>query len=263
MKVVILAGGLGTRISEETHVRPKPMVEIGGMPILWHIMKIYSHHGFNDFIVCLGYKGEVIKEWFAQHHLRQSDVTFDFVNERVEYHAPSRDPWQVTLIDTGKDTMTGGRIARVKDLIRGERFMMTYGDGVSDIDIAALIKHHESYGKVATMTTVIPDGRFGAVDIDTNNGVVAFNEKKDNQKRINGGFFVLEPAVFDYLRDGDATVFEQGSLRQLVADAELVSYPHNGFWHPMDTLSDKHKLEGLWASGAPWRVWSDEEGTLH
>jgi len=255
MKVVILAGGLGTRISEETDVRPKPMVEIGGMPILWHIMKMYSHHGFNEFIVCLGYKGEVIKEWFAQHHLRESDVTFDFSDGSVKNHKPSKDNWKVTLVDTGAETMTGGRIARIKEHVGDEKFMMTYGDGVSDIDIDKLVKYHASHDKLATMTTIIPEGRFGVVEIDDKENITAFREKKDNHNRVNGGFFVFDPEVFDYIKDGDETIFEGDPLHQLAETAQLVSYPHNGFWRPMDTLSDKNKLEVLWNEGPPWKKW--------
>lgn len=255
MKVVILAGGLGTRLSEETSVRPKPMVEIGGKPILWHIMKIYSHYGFREFVICLGYKGEVIKEWFANYHLRESDVTFDFIDKKVEYHTPLDEPWKVTLVDTGADTMTGGRLFRLKEIIGDERFMMTYGDGVSDVNISELLACHESHGKLATLTTVVPEGRFGVVEIDSEHGVRAFSEKTDNQKRINGGFFVLEPGVFHYLKDGDATIFEQDPLKSLARDGQLVSFPHDGFWKPMDSLNDKKKLEEQWANGAPWRVW--------
>jgi len=256
MKVVILAGGLGTRISEETQIRPKPMVEIGGMPILWHIMKIYSYHGFNEFIICLGYKGDVIKNWFAQHHLRESDVTFDFSNGSVEKHTPNKDKWKVTLIDTGANTMTGGRIARIKDYIGDERFMMTYGDGVSDIDIKKLVQYHDSKGCIATMTTIIPDGRFGVVEINDKENITAFREKKDNHNRVNGGFFVFEPAIFDYIKDGDETIFEGDPLHRLAEKSQLVSYPHNGFWKPMDTLSDRQKLEEFWKDGAPWKKWS-------
>ena len=255
MKVVILAGGLGTRISEETSIRPKPMVEIGGMPILWHIMKIYSHYGFNEFIICLGYKGEVIKDWFAHYRLRQSDVTIDFGSKHIEYLSPPRESWKVTLVDTGSESMTGGRLLRVKEYIGDERFMMTYGDGVSDVNIAELVRYHEGHGRLATLTTVVPEGRFGVVEIDSENGVKAFSEKTDNQKRVNGGFFVLEPKVFEYLNEGDATVFEQAPLKSLAQDAQLVSFPHDGFWKPMDTLSDKQKLEGMWASGASWKLW--------
>lgn len=207
MKVVILAGGLGSRLAEETHVRPKPMVEIGGMPILWHIMKIYSHYGFNEFFVCLGYKGEFIKEWFSKYHLMHSDVTFDFASGLVDHHSAAPDKWKVTLVDTGTETMTGGRLARLKEHIGNERFMMTYGDGVGNIDIPSLIKHHETNGRIATLTTVVPGGRFGVVEIDdTNHAISSFSEKTDNQKRVNGGFFVLEPAIFDYLKDRKSVV---------------------------------------------------------
>lgn len=258
MKVVILAGGLGTRLAEETQIKPKPMVEIGGMPILWHIMKIYSHWGFNDFIICLGYKGEVIKEWFHKYHLRQSNVTFDFLTGTTNYHRPVQEPWKVTLVDTGAETMTGGRLLRVRELIGGETFMMTYGDGVSDVNIPELLKHHSQNNRVGTLTTVIPGGRFGVVEIDDNHGVKAFSEKTDNQKRVNGGFFVLEPTVFDYLKDGDATVFEQDPLKSMAHDGKLVSFPHDGFWHPMDSLNDKNKLEGMWTSGnPPWKLWQN------
>lgn len=255
MKVVILAGGLGTRLSEETAIKPKPMVEIGGMPILWHIMKMYSSFGFNDFVICLGYKGEMIKEWFAKYHLSQSDVTFDFSANQLTYHQPLQDPWKVTLVDTGSETMTGGRLLRLKSLIGNERFMMTYGDGVSDVNIRDLFKHHEAHGKLATLTTVIPEGRFGVVEIDSKHGVLNFSEKTDNQKRINGGFFVLEPAVFDYLQDGDATIFEKAPLQTLAHESQLVSYPHDGFWHAMDTLKDKKELEELWATKPLWKHW--------
>jgi glucose-1-phosphate cytidylyltransferase len=256
MKVVILAGGLGTRIMEETNVRPKPMVEIGGMPILWHIMKIYSSYGFNDFVICLGYKGEYIKEWFAGYHLRQSDVTFDFEMGAIKYHSPTKEPWKVTLIDTGSDTMTGGRLLWLKEIIGNERFMMTYGDGVGNIDIPSLLKHHDQGGKVGTVTTVIPGGRFGAVEIDGQHGVTAFSEKTDNPNRVSAGYFVLEPKIFDYLKDGDATIFEQSPLKTLAHEGQLQSYSHDGFWHPMDTLSDKHKLEEMWKSGqAQWKIW--------
>ncbi|MAJ97594.1 MAG: glucose-1-phosphate cytidylyltransferase [Parcubacteria group bacterium] len=255
MKVVILAGGLGTRISEETQVRPKPMVEIGGMPILWHIMKMYSHFGFNEFIICLGYKGEVIKEWFAHQHLRESDVTFDFSNDTIVYHSPAKDHWKVTLVDTGKDTLTAGRLSRIREYVGEEQFMMTYGDGVSDINIKDLLKHHKLNGRIATVTTVVPEGRFGVVEIDSEHGVSAFSEKTDNQKRVNGGFFVFEPKIFEYLNEGDLVALEQEPLRKLAADSELVSYPHDGFWKSMDTLSDKNKLETLWRSEKPWKLW--------
>ncbi|OGG61125.1 glucose-1-phosphate cytidylyltransferase [Candidatus Kaiserbacteria bacterium RIFCSPHIGHO2_02_FULL_49_34] len=258
MKVVILAGGLGTRLSEETHVRPKPMVEIGGMPILWHIMKIYSHYGFNDFIICLGYKGEVIKDWFLDYRACKSDLTIDFATGGVRYHDPNLEPWRVSLIDTGATTMTGGRLARLREHIApDERFMMTYGDGVGDINIAELVRFHESHGRLATLTTIVPEGRFGVVDINNDNIVSGFSEKTDNQKRVNGGFFVLEGKVLDYLTEGDATIFEQAPLRTLATEGQLASFAHNGFWHPMDTLSDKQKLEAQWEKGAPWKLWKE------
>jgi glucose-1-phosphate cytidylyltransferase len=255
MKVVILAGGLGTRISEETQVRPKPMVEIGGMPILWHIMKIYSHFGFNDFVICLGYKGDYIKQWFMEYRTRRSDLTIDFATAGVKFHDPKVEPWRVSLVDTGPETMTGGRIARIRHLIGDEPFMVTYGDGVSDVDIGKLLELHKSHGKIATVTSVIPAGRFGAMEISDSGQVLAFSEKTDNGKRVNGGFFVFQPQVFDYIKDGDATIFEKGPLESLASAGELVSYGHEGFWHPMDTLSDKQKLEAMWSSGAPWNFW--------
>lgn len=257
MKVVILAGGLGTRLAEETHVRPKPMVEIGGMPILWHIMKIYSHYGFNDFIICLGYRGEYIKEWFSHYHLRQSNVTFDFANGDVEFHGAAPEPWKVTLVDTGFESMTGGRLARVREYVGNERFMMTYGDGVGDVNISELVSHHEKNGRIATLTTVVPGGRFGVVEIeDSTHGILSFSEKTDNKSRVNGGYFVLEPKIFDYITEGDATIFEQTPLKKLAEESQLTSYPHDGFWHPMDTLSDKHKLEEMWKGNRPpWKLW--------
>lgn len=255
MKVVILAGGLGTRLAEETNIKPKPMVEIGGMPILWHIMKIYSSYGFNDFVICLGYKGEIIKEWFARYHMSQSDITFDFTQNKMTYHQPLHDPWKVTLVDTGAETLTGGRLLRLRSIIGNERFMMTYGDGVSDVNIRSLVEHHEKYGRIGTLTTVLPEGRFGVVEINSGEQVLHFSEKTDNKKRINGGFFVLEPKIFDYLTDGDETIFEQTPLQTLAHEGQLTSYPHNGFWHPMDTLRDKKELEELWLNNPKWKVW--------
>ncbi len=257
MKVVILAGGLGTRISEETQVKPKPMVEIGGKPILWHIMKIYSHHGFNEFIVCLGYKGHMIKDWFKDHYFHSSDVTLDLENNSIDYHKNNNgEKWKVTLVDTGDNSMTGGRLRRVKDYVNNETFMFTYGDGVSDINIRDLVNFHKQHGATATVTTITPEGRFGVVSIDDDNKVTSFQEKTDTQHKINGGFFVLEPAVFDYLNDGDATIFEKAPLEKLADDGQLRSFGHNGFWKPMDTLSDKIKLEAMWQSGAaPWKIW--------
>ncbi|MEW6195139.1 MAG: glucose-1-phosphate cytidylyltransferase [Bacteroidota bacterium] len=256
MKVVILAGGLGTRLSEETTIKPKPMVEIGGKPILWHIMKIYSHYGFNEFIICLGYKGYLIKEYFANYFIHQSDITVDLKNNKIETHNNYSEPWKVTLVDTGDNTMTGGRILRVKDYVRDETFMMTYGDGVGDIDIAELLKFHKKKHKVATVTAAQPIGRFGALDIDDDNNVRHFIEKPEGDgKWVNGGFFVLEPEVFRFIED-DKTFFEREPLENLAKQKELVAYHHNGFWMPMDKLSDKVELEKLWESGkAPWKIW--------
>ncbi|MEO0003150.1 MAG: hypothetical protein RLZZ22_842 [Pseudomonadota bacterium] len=256
MKAVILAGGFGTRLSEETSLRPKPMVEIGGKPILWHIMKMYSYHGINDFVVCCGYKGYLIKEYFANYFLHMSDVTFDMRNNRMEVHQKRAEPWNVTLIDTGDNSMTGGRLKRVADYVRNdEAFCFTYGDGVSDIDISATIKFHRIHGKAASLTATYPPGRFGALDIQGNQ-IMQFMEKpKGDGAMINGGFFVLSPRVLEYL-DGDATVWEQQPLQRLAAEGELMAYEHHGFWQPMDTLRDKHLLEELWTSGkAPWKKW--------
>jgi glucose-1-phosphate cytidylyltransferase len=256
MKAVILAGGLGTRLSEETSTRPKPMVEIGGKPILWHILKMYSHHGVNDFVICCGYKGYVIKEYFANYFLHMSDVTFDMRSNRMEVHHKRAEPWSVTLVDTGDDSMTGGRLRRVADYVRDEKaFCFTYGDGVSDVDIRATIKFHQSHGKAATLTATYPPGRFGALDISERQ-VRSFKEKpKGDGALINGGFFVLSPSVLDRL-SSDADVWEQEPLQGLAADGHLMAYEHEGFWQPMDTLRDKHYLEELWASGkAPWKQW--------
>ena len=256
MKAVILAGGLGTRLSEETATRPKPMVEIGGKPILWHILKMYSHHGVNDFVICCGYKGYVIKEYFANYFLHMSDVTFDMRSNRMEVHHKRAEPWNVTLVDTGDDSMTGGRLRRVADYVRNEEaFCFTYGDGVSDVDIGAAIDFHKTHGKAATLTATYPPGRFGALDIQGHQ-IKQFMEKpKGDGAMINGGFFVLSPRVLDYLED-DATVWEQQPLQRLAADGELMAYEHHGFWQPMDTLRDKTYLEELWAAGkAPWKTW--------
>ncbi len=256
MKVVIFAGGYGTRISEETHIRPKPMVEIGGKPILWHIMKIYSHYGFNDFVVCLGYKGYYIKEWFNNYYLHTNDITMDFEKNTVEYHNNRAEKWKVTLVDTGEHTMTGGRLKRVRSFVGNETFMLTYGDGLSDVNISALVEAHKAHKKIATVTAVVPEGKFGVLSIDNNSLVTSFSEKTDNAKsRINGGFFVLEPEIFDYL-DNDETVFEKAPLENLAKDGELKAFNHDGFWKPMDTVNDKNKLEALWAAGAsPWKLW--------
>jgi glucose-1-phosphate cytidylyltransferase len=257
MKAVILAGGLGTRISEETSMRPKPMIEIGGKPILWHIMKTYSHHGVSDFVVCCGYKGYVIKEYFANYFLHMSDVTFDMATNQMEVHQHKAEPWKVTLVDTGDETMTGGRIKRVANYVKGEEvFCLTYGDGVSDVNITALIAFHQQQKVKATVTATMPPGRFGALDI---NGakVNSFIEKpKGDGSMINGGFFVLSPKVIDYITD-DQTFWELEPLERLAREGDLAAYPHKGFWQPMDTLRDKNLLEDLWASGkAPWKVWT-------
>lgn len=256
MKVVILAGGLGTRISEETGTKPKPMVEIAGKPILWHIMKIYSQQGFNEFVICLGYKGHYVKDWFYHYSLYNSDVTFDFRTNNHIYHDNRSEKWKVTLVDTGDSTMTGGRIKRIKDFIGGKTFMATYGDGVSDIDLKKLLNQHKKHKKLATLTAVVPEGRFGLLDIDSpSKKVIAFKEKHDNQGRVNAGFFVLEPEVINYIKD-DYTIFEQEPLQNLAKEGQLFAYHHNGFWKPMDTLNDKKKLEEIWDEGtAPWKLW--------
>lgn len=256
MKAVILAGGLGTRLSEETSTRPKPMVEIGGKPILWHILKMYSHHGINDFIICCGYKGFVIKEYFANYFLHMSDITFDMSANQMHVHNQRAEPWKVTLVDTGDTSMTGGRIKRVSDYLKGEEaFCLTYGDGVSDVNIAETLRYHKSHGKLATLTATYPPGRFGALDLQ-NGQVKSFKEKpKGDGAMINGGFFVLSPKVLDLI-ENDQTVWEQQPLMKLADSGELMSFKHDGFWQPMDTLRDKTYLEELWDSGsAPWKVW--------
>lgn len=255
MKAVILAGGLGTRLSEETSVRPKPMVEIGGKPILWHIMKIYSHYGINDFIICLGYKGYVIKEYFANYFLHMSDVTFDMAHNKMEVHQKYAEPWRVTLVDTGDETLTGGRLKRVASHIGEEDFCFTYGDGVADVNIADVIKLHKQEGRLATVTATQPPGRFGALEFEGNK-ILSFKEKpKGDGSWINGGFFVLSPKVIDYL-EGDETTWEQEPMKELVQEGNMSIYFHNGFWQPMDTLREKLLLEDLWQSGkAPWKVW--------
>ena len=257
MKVVILAGGFGTRLSEITDRTPKPMAEIGGKPILWHIMKTYSQYGFNDFVILLGYKGYYIKEYFANYFLHQSDVTIDIRNNKVEVLNNSSEPWKVTLIDTGANTMTGGRVKRAQDIIGNESFMLTYGDGVSDIDIGKLVKFHKAHGKLMTMTSAQPDGRFGALDIAADNKVQEFKKKpKGDGSWINAGFFVCEPSVFDYIAQGDSTVFEQQPLKNLAKNGEIYTYKHDGFWMPMDTLRDKNFLSEKWDSGnALWKTW--------
>lgn len=255
MKAVILAGGLGTRISEETIVRPKPMIEIGGKPVLWHIMKIYSAHGIHDFVICLGYKGYMIKEYFANYCLHMSDVTFDMNNNSMEVHQNKVEPWRVTLVDTGDETMTGGRLKRVREFLDDGDFCFTYGDGISDVNIGELIRFHRRVGGIATLTAIQPPGRFGALDMDRQH-VTGFQEKPPGDGgRINGGFFVLSPAVFDYI-EGDRTVWEREPLETLAKEGRLAAYLHDGFWHPMDTLRDRNTLESLWQSGnPPWKVW--------
>jgi len=255
MKAIILAGGLGTRISEETVVKPKPMVEIGGKPILWHIMKIYSAHGIHDFVVCLGYKGYMIKEYFANYFLHLSDVTFDLAHNRMEVHQHSAEPWRVTLVDTGEKTMTGGRLKRVQTYLDNEDFCFTYGDGVSDVNVSRLITFHQSQKTIATLTGVQPPGRLGALNVNQNR-VIEFQEKPvGDGGYINGGFFVLSPKVFDYI-EGDETVWEHAPMETLAREGQMSAYVHKGFWQPMDTLRDKNYLEDLWQSGkAPWKVW--------
>ena len=259
MKVILLAGGYGTRISEESQYKPKPMIEIGGMPILWHIMKGYSHYGFNEFIICAGYKQHVIKEWFADYFLHTSDITFDFTkgNEMI-VHNRHAEPWKVTVVDTGLNTMTGGRIKRVQPYIGDEPFMMTYGDGVCDVNISGLVKYHRSHGKIATLTAVMLEQQKGVLDIGGDNAVHAFREKNTGDGApINAGFMVLEPEIFDCI-EGDNTVFERGPLERLAAKGELMSYMHRGYWQCMDTKREMDMLENLWQSGhAPWKVWVD------
>ncbi|MBE0651541.1 MAG: glucose-1-phosphate cytidylyltransferase [Bacteroidales bacterium] len=257
MKVVILAGGFGTRLSEETSIKPKPMVEIGGKPILWHIMKIYSSFGFNDFIICLGYKGYVIKEYFANYFLHQADVTFDIANNKMEVHNNSAEPWRVTLVDTGENTMTGGRLLKVKDYVGEGTFMMTYGDGVADVNIEKLIELHNKKQQIATLTAVQPSGRFGVLKIDEGNNITQFHEKPQGDGAwVNGGYFVLEQEIFDYL-ENETTIFERKPLEDLAKNGQLNAFYHNGFWMPMDKLSDKQKLEELWTKGeAAWKVWN-------
>lgn len=257
MKVVLLAGGFGTRISEESHLRPKPMVEIGGKPILWHIMKIYSKYGYNDFVICCGYKAHMIKEYFANYYLHTSDVTFDFSNKnKMTVHNSFSESWKVTLVDTGLNTMTGGRIKRIQKYVENKPFMLTYGDGVSNVNIKELVKFHESHGKIATLTAVNVGQQFGILDIDENNTINSFREKNvEDGCVINGGFMVCNPKIFDFI-DGDETVFEQKPLQTLAAKGELKAYSHNGFWKCMDTQRDKQQLEEMWTKGdAPWKIW--------
>jgi glucose-1-phosphate cytidylyltransferase len=259
MKVVLLAGGLGTRLSEETETRPKPMVEIGGKPMLWHIMKIFSNYGYSDFVVCCGYKGYFIKDYFHHYYMHQADVTIDLANNTEQYHNSHAEPWKVTLVDTGLNTMTGGRIRRIKEYVGNETFMLTYGDGVADIDLDKLVAFHKKSNRLATLTAVMPTGKFGALDISSDDVITAFQEKpRGDGAWVNGGFFVLEPGIFDYIRDGDATIWERKPLEALAAAGQLGAYKHMGFWQPMDTLRDKNELEASWNSmRAPWRVWND------
>lgn len=258
MKVVILAGGFGTRISEESRFKPKPMVEIGGRPILWHIMKIYSHYGFNDFLISAGYKQHVIKEYFADYFLHSSDVTFDFTSGRrdVTFHRSETEPWRVTVVDTGLETLTGGRVRRLRDYLAGERFFLTYGDGVSDVDIPALLEFHKSHGRLVTLTGVNPGQRYGTLEVGEGGRVKEFREKaKGDGTLINGGFMVCESGIIDYI-DGDMQMLEREPLERLAAAGQLMTRAHDGFWQPMDTVREREALEALWASGAaPWKVW--------
>jgi glucose-1-phosphate cytidylyltransferase len=256
MKVVILAGGFGTRLAEETDARPKPLVEIGGKPILWHIMKGYAAAGLTDFVICCGYKASMIKSYFANYFVQNYDLTVDLAENTLEFHGQPRESWRVSTIDTGLNTMTGGRVKRIAPYVGGETFCLTYGDGVADIDIPALLAHHRKMKRKATVTAVPAPGRFGVLDVDSEGGVRQFREKPEDEiGRINGGFFVLEPSVFDYI-DSDATSFEREPLQRLASDGELAAYEHSGFWRPMDSLRDKRELEALWESGAaPWKVW--------
>lgn len=257
MKAVILAGGFGTRLSEATNLIPKPMVEIGGKPILWHIMKTYSLHGINEFVICCGYKAYVIKEWFANYFMHNSDVTVDLANNTIEVHECKAEPWKVTLVDTGLHTMTGGRIKRIQKYIGDEPFLLTYGDGVSDIDIAASIEEHKKNGKALTVTAYKPNGKFGALEIDEVGSVNAFTEKPAGDGMwINAGYFICEPEVFSYITEGDSTIFEKAPLENLAKDGKMHSYKHTGFWKPMDTLRDNTELNAMWDSGkAPWKKW--------
>lgn len=258
MKVVILAGGMGTRLSEETDLKPKPMVEIGSRPILWHIMKIYSAYGFNEFIICCGYKGYMIKEYFANYFIHQADITVDLGKNNVEVHHSKAEPWRITLVDTGLNTMTGGRLRRIQEYTGKKPFLMTYGDGVSDINVKALVDFHKRNGKMATVTAVQPSaGRFGALGLGNDDSVVSFTEKPASDGVwINGGFFVLEPGIFDYIREGDNTIWERTPLENLAKDNQLAAFRHEGFWRPMDTLRDRSELEIMWNSGqAKWKLW--------
>ncbi|MEQ8688270.1 MAG: glucose-1-phosphate cytidylyltransferase [Imperialibacter sp.] len=256
MKVVILAGGFGTRLSEETSIKPKPMVEIGGKPIIWHIMKTYAHYGHNEFVICLGYKGYLIKEYFANYFLHQADVTVDLANNSFEYHKSDAESWKITLVDTGEKSMTGGRVKRIQQYIGNQPFMLTYGDGVGDVNINQLVAFHQAKGKFLTVTSVQPSGRFGALNLSNDNLVKSFLEKpKGDGSWINGGFFVCQPEVFGYI-DGDSTIFERQPMETLAGNNQMAAFKHAGFWKPMDTLRDKTELESLWSEGkAPWKVW--------
>jgi glucose-1-phosphate cytidylyltransferase len=257
LKVLILAGGFGSRLGEETSLKPKPMLEIGDRPVLWHIMKLYSFYGFNEFIILLGYKGYMIKEYFANYYLHKSDLTVNLCDNTLEYHNNNAEPWKVTLLDTGYNTLTGGRVKRAQELVGNERFMLTYGDGVADINIRQLVKYHEKNKKLITMTAVMPEGRFGSLDINDENQIKQFKEKpKGDGGWINGGFFVCEPGVFNYITEGDSSVFEQKPLENLAHEGQLYAYKHEGFWKPMDTLRDKNQLIEMWEKGsAPWKIW--------
>ena len=257
MKVVILAGGLGTRLSEETVLKPKPMVEIGSMPILWHIMKIYSSYGYNDFVICLGYKGYIVKEYFANYFLHKSDVTIDLSDNSIKIHDSQAEPWKITLVETGNDSMTGGRIKRIQPYINNEAFMLTYGDGVANINVEELVKFHQSHGKLCTVTSVQPSGRFGALDIGTDSSVHSFLEKpRGDGAWINGGYMVCEPGVFDFIKEGDSTIWEKAPMEDIATSGEMKAYKHHGFWRPMDTLKDKHDLNEMWDQNkAEWKTW--------
>ena len=257
MKVLILAGGLGSRLGEETHIKPKPMVEIGGYPIIWHIMKIYSHYGFNEFVVLTGYKQEVIKDHFLNYFVNNSNITVDLSSNNVEVHSNACEPWKVTLLYTGRETLTGGRIKKAQDFIGNEPFMLTYGDGVGDINIKELIDFHKKSGKLCTLTSVCPKGRYGVVELLEDNTVINFQEKPHNDNTwVNGGFFVCEPQVFDYITEGDETIWEKAPLRNLAKEGKLGAYKHSGFWHSMDMLKDKEDLNKMWSEKqAPWKIW--------
>ncbi len=258
MKAVILAGGLGTRITEETVYKPKPMVEVGGKPILWHIMKIYSHYGINDFVICAGYKAYIIKEFFANYFLYKSNVTFDLAKSEMQIHDTSCEPWRITVVDTGENTMTGGRIKRIKQYVQDDDFCLTYGDGVSNVNIADLIAFHKNHGALATLTAVSPTGRFGSLGLDPSSRVEKFQEKPTGEGWINAGFFVLNPKVIDYIEEGDESIWERQPLESLSKNNQLFAYKHNDFWQPMDTLRDKMNLDSLWERNeAPWKLWKD------